>query len=750
MSSQPFVHEAQEAQEASDSPKLPRRKNKAKASRHSLLDAVVNQMLKEQPNQADSSYNSENREQRDLSLVQEVHLACTSGDTLIVVNFPPGHVNCRWHEWTPKRFCAQSEKLLGTQSKVFTNLLSPERQGRLRRRLEIQHPGESFPQKFVIDLTPSTEGDELAAQLMELSLPSGVRDWWMSKERLGISPYLVSGHDDHCPRHNEVPINCQKTEDYGKHDSGRDEFFPKIDLADIQMPRSRVIEDYCPIRHRANIIRLILAIEGYDLVLNSAPRVYTLAGIANILDCTSVIRDSVCTWLMAEPNNEFIDINPEAALKIAWTMKLPNITRAAFRILVVEKTLETLAPEPQAKGSRRTVFGRPREDLPDDLQNPIEYAALKLADRVQQTLAVLKSDQFYENPQFLEYQKLLQTGDLIGATLAGLPLPSAKKLVSEAETTRFVRLNELSSLFESLKEKLSEYKDWLVRESLNAAPSIDRQKDADRDRRCYVSRVDWNPTATIYSEFSDAQRLLTPYFWEGMILYSFAVSKPGSVNEQLEVLVNKFNRAIDAMMMQYLYPHEGNKMNPHSLHFNLPELRRQLNNVLGDLSWNWTKPALETPLTRTRHLALALSDDEFKYLPLWADGLDDGTGGVFESAVPDADLGPIGPGPAYRTGNTVATDTSSICQSEMTPSQASTITMTAGQSIVAVPSNTGFSTPHDGASIARSQNYAISTTSSVVMVDAPDIMDESNEDDAFDFNDSDEISDEAWSQVEEP
>lgn len=116
-----------------------------------------------------------------------------------------------------------------------------------------------------------------------------MRDWWTSKERLGVSQFLVSGHDDDCPHHNEVPIDCQKTIDYVDLTMQPNEGLPRVDLAHIKIPESRGILDYCPIRHRANIIRLILAIQGHDLLLNSASRVYTLTGIAKILDSTSTI-----------------------------------------------------------------------------------------------------------------------------------------------------------------------------------------------------------------------------------------------------------------------------------------------------------------------------------------------------------------------------------------------------------------------------------------------------------------------------
>lgn len=49
-----------------------------------------------------------------------------------------------------------------------------------------------------------------------------------------------------------------------------------------------------------------------------------------------------------------------------------------------------------------------------------------------------------------------------------------------------------------------------------------------------------------------------------------------------------------------------------------------------------------------------LSDSEFKFLPLWAGGLNDGTGGVFEEQVPATfRSGFKGPGPSYHTGSTV-------------------------------------------------------------------------------------------------
>lgn len=57
---------------------------------------------------------------------------------------------------------------------------------------------------------------------------------------------------------------------------------------------------------------------------------------------------------------------------------------------------------------------------------------------------------------------------------------------------------------------------------------------------------------------------------------------------------------------------------------------------------------------------LCLTDDEWKYLPLWAGGSNDGSGGVFGAMVPPAPpgAGPSGPGPAYHTGYSMASQES--------------------------------------------------------------------------------------------
>lgn len=55
------------------------------------------------------------------------------------------------------------------------------------------------------------------------------------------------------------------------------------------VPSWRQIDDYCPIRHRAAIVRVLRAINGHDLLLNSAPRMWTVAQVAIYLEIPQVV-----------------------------------------------------------------------------------------------------------------------------------------------------------------------------------------------------------------------------------------------------------------------------------------------------------------------------------------------------------------------------------------------------------------------------------------------------------------------------
>jgi hypothetical protein len=85
--------------------------------------------------------------------------------------------------------------------------------------------------------------------------------------------------------------------------------------------------------------------------------------------------------------------------------------------------------------------------------------------------------------------------------------------------------------------------------------------------------------------------------------------------------------------------------------FHLPTFLRQVGQHLRSIC-NTLLSKGENDFSVLCDTLLCLSDDEYKFLPLWSGGMDDGSGGVFEEEIPPAEKGPIGPGPAFHTGST--------------------------------------------------------------------------------------------------
>ncbi len=221
-----------------------------------------------------------------------------------------------------------SSRLLATGSKIFAKLLSPTNQYRmLRKKKLVGNLPTSI--KYVLDLTPPDEGDEAVQLTSELSCSLGVRLWYTAAQRCGISHNLVGGEDEIMDPRNVtsygVPIagampNVPEI-DTSSHGSISDQDVndnppssswesleskrQKREIADAvrmsleELSKSKAktagkidilnVPDYCPIRHRAGIGRLLRVLEGKDPGLDSAPKVWTLFVLAKYFDCTAAV-----------------------------------------------------------------------------------------------------------------------------------------------------------------------------------------------------------------------------------------------------------------------------------------------------------------------------------------------------------------------------------------------------------------------------------------------------------------------------
>lgn len=643
----------------------------------------------------------------ELYRLHTVEFELTKGDTLVFVDFPPvtnslaRQTDCNGRSYQPQKLRVHSEKLLATGSSKFIDMLSPTYQFRAQRRRGLVN---KLPEgvKYVLDMTPPFEGDDLVFQMTELSLTPGITKWWTSQVSYQVDKWIVDGHDDVCACKKEA-AKTSKTAEEAKNEDGRESNsttklpelpemvsrvkkdqglnprFPKFRFATkdfIQMradgdnivhdiPAYRNIPDYCPIRHRNAIIRLLMLIEGHEVNMHSACRIWTMTKLSMIWDCTSITRDWVTQWIMYGPNSIFIEVLPEEALQIGFTLELPQVTLCAFRILVNELALKETADPDSLKGWEKTsAFGRTLGDIPDELSNLVQHAARALVERI--SAIAHKLDNF---PTVLksskEYRKLAEIEQLSSLH------PSTMRVAQQAQEI----MDALDLDFEAVYEKA---------QTIDMGQPPIYYKSMDLDRITHVEPMNFVMTETVIYHFNDIQKLLCPFIYNDLGIeldsglffretqgwstarhtsYPMMVGKLNAllqkaVLEQPDVMTSgEWSGLIDRYHeLSTTPPLFGFLNNP----LDIKKLEKEVKEVLRPIILSWIRHDIEPQLNITRYLLLTLTNDELKFLPLWAGGCNDGSGGVFQAFVPDTEMGPNGPGPAYHTGITIPSNPSSI------------------------------------------------------------------------------------------
>jgi hypothetical protein len=228
-----------------------------------------------------------------------------NGSVLAVVNFPRTSArDCNGISkfGTVYQIRLDYQRLVAIGSARIRQMLESRSQDRFRRLLKM----ESLPAgvDYVLDFTPPLEGEECTELTAVLWLPASTKTWWMSghykplavltsnprthenlcSRPLGDKPVgavLVQGHDDEC--------SC-----FTASSNMTDVWAPMQDVPGIYdgnwVPAyRREIKDYCRVRHCMNIMRILRAIAGEDLLVNSATRMWTLAHLAVYLDAVPVV-----------------------------------------------------------------------------------------------------------------------------------------------------------------------------------------------------------------------------------------------------------------------------------------------------------------------------------------------------------------------------------------------------------------------------------------------------------------------------
>ncbi|KAK4126222.1 hypothetical protein N657DRAFT_679194 [Parathielavia appendiculata] len=665
----------------------------------------------------------------------------SQGTVLAVVTFPKDNglsCACDGKPWQDVRLRMSYEKLANLVSKKIQDMFSPRAQKRFRRRLGLEHqlpPGV----EYVLDFTPPSEGPELADLTAALWLPRAVKLWFLAGHYIpsavleagtglptrpladkAVGAMLVLGHDDICQGSaclSDYTAWQPKPENPG--------VVEEPPCGPSHIPTWRKVEDYCPIRHRVAIVRILRAINGEGLLLNSAVRMWTVAQVAISLEIPQVVVDPVTQWLVAPPNTKFIEVCPEKAFQLAYDLRIPSVLIAAFRILVNELAVDYASSDPVPGRPQLTWAQRRRDDYGDYPSDPVEYASREFAERMNGNLQMLQSDNVFgrlpaPNP---EWEKLCYLGSLITRLDISHPLHRAYGNLTAALLFAFRQWIDKALEFGSFSSRVQDL--------------IEAQ------RSHYIPSWERKPLISLYSTLNPAQKVLTPFFWSRLNIIEHRVEFGATFyrSNTLDRHVETFNtELLRALANHTIVPSESHPSLAHleppvlqkiQIQFGLPEFHRLLSQGLNSLCASFlathTSFARDAdsgiPFFLSDHLLLCLDESELNYLPIWAGGLDDGSGGVFQQAIPETDMGPSEPGPGYHTGYTAAGDTTAGAptdDADVEEGDGTTVVTKDGYgpSTISAPSDLGFGglslgNGTAGRSLAVQQSGAGTATTSV-------------------------------------
>lgn len=379
--------------------------------------------------------------------------------------------------------------------------------------------------------------------------------------------------------------------------------------------------------------------------------------------------DPVTQWLIAPPNSKFIEICPERAFQLAYALEIPSVLIAAFRILVSEHAVDYLATTSSPRRPSTTWAQRQRDDYGDFPSDPVEYASRAFAERISGILDMLQSDHAFDSLPYRlsEWSKLRELA------------PEVEKLPN----TPTGALHPFKAAHQKLVGAL------IAVHKRNMATALEDAYFGDElpqllasQRKHYIAERDAVPLRFLYSKLNDKQKALTALFWHRLkktdAFGSFADSTyqgaqlwkiAKDFNCELNEVISTGALDIGSMMNRDKEKVSYGIVDDFDLARFTEEFFRSLR-TLCDRVMDRGGYDANVAFFLSDHLLLGLTENELNYLPIWADGLDDGSGGVFQETIPPAEMGPSEPGPAYHTGHTVAaaTDTMTDCDSRIAPS----------------------------------------------------------------------------------
>ncbi|KAL4907167.1 hypothetical protein BDW74DRAFT_148690 [Aspergillus multicolor] len=620
-------------------------------------------------------------------------------DTLAIIDLPSRvpagflHPTCalsighRIHSW----------KLLETGSPFFHRQFEQKTQERnIKRR-----GGLPDGIKYIIDLTPPNTDDEAILTIAELSCPLGLRTWADAQIRWQLPTSLVSG----------------------------------VETQGDEIDESGVLAEYSPDRHRAGIVNILRVIEDLSVELDTPCKLWTFFSLAKLYEIATlpVFSIRVASWVYEDNNRRLIEVHPEITYRLGKGIECAHLMQDSYCVLAGEEALLLLhdSDAPTPNKAKVTAHERIRESLDDDDEQRIQYAGESLLAHVIEQFVELAGKEMLWLHKSAEVQKVLSY---------------------ETRTKRALEIKD--DLISTLKD--------FVRSSVISVLSQRRKMSFPANKSNSYPIYD---IPHVYNTLSLTERLMTRTFWTrlrdtrltendgcGKVAVPWGTSLAslggniGAFRDQHDATIRRVTMAdlwekgsafnclvnnIRPEQNKYKYFGANKKFQTYGQEgaFTIPDFIEQAGGLMREFVKRICAPTREGMAFEITDTLTSLTEKQFRFLPLWAGGCDDGTGGVYADQVPFAEAGGFStPGLSIHTGSAAPSTVPSIASFLESTVHGASHRATEGVCSEVISLNS------EVMSDAASEFQAVDDELSIALDSSADDFDES----VFDYSDSDD------------
>jgi hypothetical protein len=482
--------------------------------------------------------------------------------------------------------------------------------------------------------------------------------------------------------------------------------------------------EYSAQRHREGIEHVLHVLEGLSPTLDTPCKLWTFFGVAKLFGVATypIISGHIISWFYELNNTRFIEIHPEVVYRVACGIKSVSLCREAFVELVTDTALlyllDTAGFRPVE--STQLLVRSPFSDVLDDTEvQRIEYASRSFGDFILRCFATLAGREMKWMRHLPDYKKLVShyqqypedrefvvlatkilkefVRDRIYEALVNgrdsnrsfMAAPSGEKFANlyyrfiknDAPDIKFILQRLIGRNFWSTLTWLDFDRDSTVRGSSHSTiAEIGNDSSVfDNEQSAVIRHVSNQELTEVCQVFNKVAIMRHRIREEEEVEAARLAGEKRVMQMTINVRPSQSTAKNDTQSNDRLVldPTPAPTPNPSIVSaapispspnildhiFSMEDFKKDVRSFVATYSEEMLKmPESNTIRHDVSDLLSCLKPNEYQYLPLWADGNDDGTGGVFtDHIIPAMEAGGFSaPGPAVQTDSIASASNSVI------------------------------------------------------------------------------------------